>query len=47
MLINQDDRDILPLPCEILKCALDRGSLGLGIDYKVVLLAVGRVGDML
>lgn len=47
MLIDQHDRDILPLPREVIKGALDCGSLGLGVDYEVVLLAVGRVGDML
>lgn len=47
MLIDKHNRDILPLARELLERALDRGVLRLGVDDEVVLLRVGRVGDVL
>jgi len=47
VLVNQYDRNVLPLPGELVECFLDSGLLGFGIDNKVVLLRVRSFGDML
>jgi hypothetical protein len=47
VLVDQDNRNVLSLSGKRFKSALDCGCLGLGVDDKVVLLRVWRVGDML
>jgi hypothetical protein len=47
VLVDQHDRNVLPLPGELVECFLDRGLLGFGVDDKVVLLRVRGFGDML
>ena len=47
MLVDQYDRNVLPLPGELIECFLDSGLLSFGIDDKVVLLRVWSFGDML
>jgi hypothetical protein len=47
MLIDQDNSDIFPLLCEVLKGALNLRSLGLGLDDEEVSLGVRRIGDVL
>jgi hypothetical protein len=47
MLVDQHDRNVLPLPGELVECFLDSGLLSFGIDDKVVLLRVWSFGDML
>ena len=47
MLIDQHNRDILPLLREVVERALDGGGLRLRIDDQVVLLGVRGVGDVL
>lgn len=47
MLIDQQDRNILPLRRELLKGAFDRRRFRLAVDDEVVLLRVGRFRDVL
>jgi hypothetical protein len=47
MLIDQDNSDIFPLLCEVLKGTLNLRGLGLGIDDEEVSLGVRRIGDVL
>ena len=47
VLVDQYDRNVLPLLCELVECFLDGGLLSFGIDDKVVLLRVRSFGDML
>lgn len=47
VLVDQYDRNVLPLPGELVECFLDSGLLSFGIDDKVVLLRVRSFGDML
>jgi hypothetical protein len=47
VLVDQHDRNVLPLPGELVECFLDSGLLSFGIDDKVVLLRVWSFGDML
>jgi hypothetical protein len=47
VLVDQHDRNVLPLPSELVECFLDSGLLGFSVDDKVVLLRVRRFGDML
>ena len=47
VLVDQYNRNILPLPGELVECFLDSGLLSFGVDDKVVLLRVRSFGDML
>ena len=47
VLVDQYDRNVLPLPGELVECFLDSGLLSFGIDDKVVLLRVRSFGNML
>lgn len=47
VLVNQYNRNVLPLLGELVECFLDSGLLSFGIDDKVVLLRVRSFGDML
>ena len=47
MLVDKHNGDILALLGELIEGALDRAVLCLLVDDQVVLLAVGRVGDVL
>lgn len=47
MLINQQDRNILPLPCETLKSALDRAVVCFAVYDEEVLLRIWGVCDVL
>ena len=47
MLVDQHDRNVLPLLGELVECFLDSGLLSFGVDDKVVLLRVWSFGDML
>ena len=47
VLVDQYDRNVLPLSGELVECFLDSGLLSFGIDDKVVLLRVRSFGDML
>jgi hypothetical protein len=47
MLVDQHDRNVLPLPGELVECFLDGCLLSFGIDNEVVLLRVRSFGDML
>jgi len=47
VLVDQHDRNVLPLLGELVECFLDSGLLRFGIDDKVVLLRVWSFGDML
>lgn len=47
MLIDEDNSNIFPLLCEVLKGALNLRGLGLGIDDEEVSLGVRRIGDVL
>lgn len=47
MLVYQHNRDILPLLRELIKGPLNRTRFRLLVYDEVVLLAVGRVGDVL
>ena len=47
VLVNQYNRNVLPLLGELVECFLDSGLLRFGIDDKVVLLRVRCVGHML
>lgn len=47
MLIYEQDTNVLSLAGELFKGCLDGGGFGLLVDDEVVLLAVGRVGDVL
>jgi hypothetical protein len=38
VLVDQYNRNILPLPGELVECFLDSGLLSFGIDNEVVLL---------
>ena len=47
VLVDQYNRNILPLPSELVERFLDSGLLSFGIDDKVVLLRVRSFGDVL
>lgn len=47
MLINQQNRNILPLLCETLECGLDGAVVCFAVYHEEVLLGVWRVGNML
>lgn len=47
VLVDQHDRNVLPLPSELVESLLDSGLLGLRIDNEVVLLGVRSLGDVL
>ncbi len=47
MLIYEYDSNVFPLSREGLKRTFDRGVLGFGVNYEVVLLTVWRIGDVL
>ena len=47
VLVDQHDRNVLPLPSELVECFLNSGLLGFGVDNEVVLLRVWSFGDML
>jgi hypothetical protein len=47
VLVDQYDRNVLPLPGELVESFLDSGLLGFGIDDEVVFLGVWGFGDML
>lgn len=47
VLVDQYDRNVLPLLGELVECFLDGGLLSFGINDKVVLLRVRSFGHML
>lgn len=47
VLVNQYNRNVLPLLGELVECFLDSGLLRFGVNDKVVLLRVRSFGDML
>jgi hypothetical protein len=47
VLVDQNNRNVLPLPSELVESFLDSGLLGFGIDDEVVFLRVWSFGDML
>ena len=47
MLIYKQNSNILPLPCEALKCVFDRRVVRFGVYDEEILLRVGRIGYML
>lgn len=47
VLVDQHDRNVLPLLGELVECFLDSGLLSFGVNDKVVLLRVRSFGDML
>ena len=47
VLVDQHNRDVLPLFGELIKRPFDRARFRLMVDDEVVLLAVRRVGDVL
>ena len=47
VLVDQHDRDVFPLLGELVEGPLDRARFRLLVYDEVVLLAVGRVGDVL
>jgi hypothetical protein len=47
MLVDQYNRNVLPLPGELVERFLDSGLLSFGVDDEVVLLRVRSFGDML
>ena len=47
VLVDQYNRNVLPLPGELVECFLDSGLLSFGVDDKVVLLRVRSFSDVL
>lgn len=47
VLVDQYNRNVLPLPGELVECFFDSGLLSFGVDDEVVLLRVRSFGDML
>lgn len=47
MLVDEQNGNVLSLLCKVVEGLLDGRSLGLVVDNKVVLLRVGRVGNVL
>jgi len=47
VLVDQYDRNVLPLPGELVECFLDSSLLSFGVDDEVVLLRIRSFGDML
>lgn len=47
VLVDQNDRNILPMLGELVECFLDSGLLGFGVHDEVVLLRARSFGDVL
>lgn len=47
MLVDEQNRNVFPLLCELVEGALDGRGLGFRVDDQVVLLRVWRLGHVL